>query len=364
LKNKKQFFFQIHSLFATKILNKTKIQKQKNMKKISFLLTMVLAGIMMFNTSCTKDDEEETTPVKKPVAAFTAGSTTVEVGERVWFTDNSTNSPSSRMWLFEDADPATSTNSKSSTIWDAAGTYDVTLIVENSAGIDTLVKEDYITVEVPEMSVKFHNPLFTDISVTVTGSWYYQTATIEPGDSYSFADLQYGAEISYSAKTSGKTSSGQQLGLEISWSENSIVLEEVLDIELSAGSTYFFLNITNSGSGSLNNLWVNYGLSTQMYDNILLPNDGNKYKIGYYKAFSNSNVRMYFQSNPSSYVYWDQGTHFNLSWTDNQQANLGNTNKSAGLFGENTSIDGITIEAEAPDYSNIPENAITKYPVK
>lgn len=333
------------------------------MRKISFLLTMMIASLMMLCTSCSKDTEDVPV-ISKPVAAFTAGSTTVEVGEKVWFTDNSTNSPTSRIWYFEGADPASSTNSKPSAVWDAAGIYRVTLIVENSDGADTLVKEDYITVEVPPMRAIFHNSLFTDIDVAVSSlsAGYSESAIIEPGNSYTFTGLEYGDRISYSAKTSGKTSTDIPIGLELSWIEINLVLNEVLDVDLSLGSDYFFLNMTNSGSGNLNNLYVNYGLSAQTNDNIILPNNGESYKVGYYKAFSNTNVRWYFESNPSSYVYWDQGVQFTLPWTQNQQANLGNNRISAGLNGENIRFEGITIEAAKSVPCNIPTTAIKKYP--
>jgi PKD repeat protein len=63
------------------------------------------------------------------------------------FTDLSTNSPTSWLWEFEGAEPATSTLQHPSTIrYPVEGTYDVTLTVTNIFGEDELLKENYIDV--------------------------------------------------------------------------------------------------------------------------------------------------------------------------------------------------------------------------
>jgi hypothetical protein len=67
---------------------------------------------------------------------------------------------------------------------------------------------------------------------------------------------------------------------------------------------------------------VNYGLQSQTHDNIEVVNDGIKKRCGYYKAWSNGNVRMYKKNNSSQYVYWNQGEHYSLPWEENQAASL------------------------------------------
>ncbi len=65
----------------------------------------------------------------------------------VGFTDQSTNNPTSWEWSFPGGTPSSSTLQNPSNIcYYTAGIYDVTLIVSNSVGSDTLVMSSYITV--------------------------------------------------------------------------------------------------------------------------------------------------------------------------------------------------------------------------
>jgi PKD repeat protein len=81
-----------------------------------------------------------------PVADFTASDTLIEEDDSIIFTDNSFGSPLSRLWIFEGGSPETSTDTNPSIKYENNGTFDVTLIVSNGIGADTLVKDDYITV--------------------------------------------------------------------------------------------------------------------------------------------------------------------------------------------------------------------------
>lgn len=84
------------------------------------------------------------TAPQPPVAAFTGTPTTGTAPLTVTFTDQSSNAPTSWSWDFGDGQ--TSTTQSPSHVYDTAGTYDVTLIVSNTAGADTLVQTGYITV--------------------------------------------------------------------------------------------------------------------------------------------------------------------------------------------------------------------------
>jgi len=57
-------------------------------------------------------------------------------------------------------------------------------------------------------------------------------------------------------------------------------------------------------------------------DNIIIYNTGVTYRIGYYRAFTNTEVRAYWQDMPTWYYYWIQGTHFSLPFTNNQSVVL------------------------------------------
>ncbi len=81
-----------------------------------------------------------------PIANFSASDSTTCTGQTVLFTDNSLNTPTAWQWSFPGGTPSTSNSSSPSVTYNTQGTYDVTLIVINSIGADTLVKTAYINV--------------------------------------------------------------------------------------------------------------------------------------------------------------------------------------------------------------------------
>ncbi len=82
-----------------------------------------------------------------PAADFSGTPTSLFAGETVDFTDLTANSPDSWSWVFEGGEPATSSLQHPSSIrYPVAGTYDVTLTVNNIFGEDVLLKENYIDV--------------------------------------------------------------------------------------------------------------------------------------------------------------------------------------------------------------------------
>lgn len=82
-----------------------------------------------------------------PVAAFeAAGSLTGCTPYQITFVDRSTGQVDNRLWTFEGGNPAQSTDSMVVVTYDQAGTYDVLLEVENSAGSNSFAEQDFITV--------------------------------------------------------------------------------------------------------------------------------------------------------------------------------------------------------------------------
>lgn len=76
-----------------------------------------------------------------PVANFLASDTSFCVGTCIDFTDQSINDPTTWNWVFQGAAPGTSSVQNPKTIcYDSAGTFQVQLIVTNTNGTDTLVK--------------------------------------------------------------------------------------------------------------------------------------------------------------------------------------------------------------------------------
>ena len=147
-------------------------------------------------------------------------------------------------------------------------------------------------------SISYFNNTFTPITITANGV----NATIPVGGYLPYTG-QYGASISYSAYTNGTTNTGAQVGKRITWSGNvSFPSSGVKSINLDVSGSIFFLKITNNdASYSGNGLYVNYGTTDQSFDNVIIPNNGTTYNVGYYDAFTNTEILVY---EGSTTAYW------------------------------------------------------------
>jgi len=291
------------------------------MKRIVILIPVLL---LFFLYSC---DEKKAKPKEPPVAAFSVDKTIIEAGQTIYFADESENNPTAWAWNFGDDESTVvqSTSQNPSHTYTTPGVYTVILAVANDDGEHAETKTNYITVN-QTTDITFNNPVFTDIHITLDGV----TKTIPADGSVTYSDVS-GTSVTYSAYTNGATSGGTQVGLKLEWN-NTLTLAGGTDTySLNVGNDYFFIYVRNNGTHVLTPLYVNYGLTAQSYDNIMVPADNVKYRTGYYSAYTNTNVRMYYQDAPTSYVYWNQGVHFTLPWTNNQSVELYNSNKKASI---------------------------------
>jgi PKD repeat protein/photosystem II stability/assembly factor-like uncharacterized protein len=93
-------------------------------------------------------------PTTAPIAAFGVSTQTACQSQKVVFTDNSTNSPTSRTWTFLGGTPNTSNLYSPSIAYNSPGVYPVKLVVSNAIGSDSITQINYITVNAgPNVSV-------------------------------------------------------------------------------------------------------------------------------------------------------------------------------------------------------------------
>lgn len=138
-------------------------------------------------------------PTQSPIAEFTADQTHFEEDEEVivHFSDLSTHCPDSWQWFFEGGTPETSTEQNpvvtyNSIIASKSISFDVKLVVRNALGVDTILKNDYITVttlnglpiasfEADKTEIdKGDYVQFTDLSQNATTwEWYFEGGTPE-----------------------------------------------------------------------------------------------------------------------------------------------------------------------------------------
>ncbi|HAH23487.1 MAG TPA: hypothetical protein DCL77_06985 [Prolixibacteraceae bacterium] len=81
-----------------------------------------------------------------PAANFTANTTSINENGSVNFTDLSVNAPTTWSWTFDGGTPSTSTANNPVVTYKTAGTYNVTLVVTNVNGSNTMIKTGYLTV--------------------------------------------------------------------------------------------------------------------------------------------------------------------------------------------------------------------------
>jgi len=333
------------------------------MKSLFNGLGYSIIAAAFFFMSCDKDDDISTAPTKDtlpPTIAITSpengavvsgmidiavtvfdnkGVTKVELYKNGTFAVSDETSPFGFTWNTDAAERGT--HILQAMAYDAAG----------NVGTSNLVS---VSIATP-LEVIFHNTVFTDISVTI-GS---VTKTILVNDSVTFVFAANPGTFSYTATTSGKTTGGSVVGKVINWAGSNIDVAGLTEkrINLVVSSLSFFIYLTNNGSHTLTPFYVNYGLTSQTMDNIVIPPDNIKYRIGYYSAYTNTQIRAYWQGT-TTYAYWNQGTQFTLPWTTNQYVNLLNTSLLApGVDPDRemvTSPGGLLLRAKGGSSSRMP----------
>ncbi|MCB2194556.1 MAG: PKD domain-containing protein [Bacteroidetes bacterium] len=281
------------------------------MKKY-LLITLLFVPLSLLFFSCEKEED----PPQPDFTASIVSSTDSQI--TVSFTDLSSNSPDGWYWTFEGGYPSTSTEQNPTVTYSTSGTFDVTLLATNGGGENEMILYDYVNI------AQFNNPTWTDIDIEVN----YESTTI-PVDGYVLYGQINNTSMSYYAETSGETSTGDQIGLEIYW-DNTVDLSEYSTWNLVINYDYVFFNVTNYGSADLTPFYVNYGTADQSIDNIVIDNDSYTKKTGYYYANSGMIILTYLQSDQSS-ISWTEGNNFYLPWENNQGVFLSNSWKSSEL---------------------------------
>lgn len=99
-----------------------------------------------FGTCDTISVSQTLTIFSQPSAAFTANVTEGCTPLNVTFQNNSSANTTNFFWIFEGANPGTSIDQNPIVTYTISGTYDVILVANNESGSDTLILENYITV--------------------------------------------------------------------------------------------------------------------------------------------------------------------------------------------------------------------------
>lgn len=265
-----------------------------------------------------------TVQLPPPIVAFSADITTLDAGGTVNFTDQSSNEPDEWSWVFTGGTPGESTSRNPSVQYFSPGVYPVALYVANASGSDWITKQGYITVNQAGTDLTFYNSTYTDIAIEINGL----EKVIPPDENVTYYDLT-GDYVDYYAWTSGQTAEGTQVGYLLSWDNTIALTSSQITRTLLIDNSYYCLFISNNGTESLNPLEVGImdilnGFTADRTENIVIPNDNEEYRIGYYNSYDATeyNWIQIRAHAPSWYVYWSQGAQFTLPDTSNQSIHL------------------------------------------
>lgn len=160
------------------------------------------------------------------VANFEANQTSINAGSSVNFTDLSTNNPTSWSWIFEGGTPGSSTDQNPSDIfYNTPGVFNVTLVAANTFGGDTLLKTDYIRVNLdgdePISEFTANQTIinaggevdFTDLSANTPTEWQWTFEGGTPSSSFepNPTNIQYNLEGTFYVSLIARNSFGWTL---------------------------------------------------------------------------------------------------------------------------------------------------------
>ncbi len=210
-----------------------------------------------------------------PVADFQANATTVYEGQTVNFTDLTTEYPDYWRWHFNGATPSSSSTQNPEVIYYTAGTYDVSLYVENSNGNDSIMKIGYITV-IPETDAPIadfqadntnilvgESINFTDMSQNYPTSWQWEFdgAETQTSNEQNPQNIVYNTPGTYQVKLTATNSAGSDVETKTAYINVSL---EYCDAGAVNSTTYEYINdvivgdINNTSTGLSSNGYADY----------------------------------------------------------------------------------------------------------
>jgi PKD repeat protein len=240
----------------------------------------------------------------EPIANFTANITIVNVGDSIYFQDESLNFPTNWIWQFEGGTPNTSFDENPIVTYDTPGIYNVGLVASNSNGYDMLIKTDYIEVQTN------NNPPVANFTANTT--------MVAAGDSIFFQDESLNLPTNWIWQFEG----GSQITY---FNENPIVTYNtpgIYNVKLvvlnSNGNDMLiktdYIEVLAEKKGEVVNNYINsyddvkyvmnlYPNPTNNFININLPNiDNEKYTIKIYSLFGKMAKEIEFNTTPNNLI--------------------------------------------------------------
>ncbi len=231
----------------------------------------VLVTVTAYNKVTYQQTVNIITSSNPPVCDFSGTPLTILEGETVAFTDLSTEYPTSWSWTFAGGTPSTSTLMNPTITYTTAGTYEVTLYVENANGNDAETKTAYVTVNpntnapTPDFSANVTSILvggtvdFTDLTTNNPQSWAWEFEGATPSTStdQNPVNITYNTAGIYQVSLTATNTNGSNTETKVSYITVSI--PDPCD----AGASNEWEKINGFACGSINN--QNSGFSANGY---------------------------------------------------------------------------------------------------
>lgn len=248
-----------------------------------------------------------------PIVDFIANKTVVQAGEVVQLTDISTGVEASTLaykwWNIETPDGQTIyINGPEDIVTftpSIAGYYDVKLTIGTIYGEGVEIKENFIEVYAPGLTVDNTTPSL--IKVEYDGGTEY----IQSGESAKLYDTDGDLSITYKITTQATYG----LDLSSSWETLSLANgDKTVNFEID--NDYFFLTIENQSVQAFNKVVVNAGLVSEVTTDVYFSWINGAVDLGYYNLWSNTEIQAHFADN-NTYIYWN-----NINWYNYGSENI------------------------------------------
>lgn len=162
-----------------------------------------------------------------PNALFASGNPVVCANTCVSF-NAAPQTGASYQWYFPGGSPASSPLPNPTVCYPNAGDYDVTLMVTNAAGVDTLYQPEYIHINpLPALTVAHVGDSLNATQGFASYEWYYNSNLIPGATDASYVVTQNGDYVVVATNSYGCQSSVNLLNVMVGISENELSSEEI-----------------------------------------------------------------------------------------------------------------------------------------
>ncbi len=240
----------------------------------------------------TKVDYITVNPCNPPLADFSSDTTRTCERTCMNFYDQSTGGATSWLWNFPGGTPTSSTNPNPIGIcYNTPGSYDVTLIVGNSFGFDTLTLTNYMVIDTCPLPVADFNTFtqnicsnrcvnFFDLSTEspIVWSWYFPGASPDTSSAKNPTNICYAVDGFYDVRLIVSNINGSDTLVKYSY----INVESVPGAYVSPDTAMFFGNSyqLNAGGGSSYSWAPSAGLDTSGgFNPIATPGTSTTYTV-------------------------------------------------------------------------------------